>query len=423
MGKRIGFISLRLAGTDGVSLETAKWASILQEEGHECFYLAGEIDTPPERSMEDPLFHFQSLIMKDLNKKIFRRTVRTKETTEIIYEMKKSIKQKIYDFIKKFDIDLIIPENALAIPLNVPLGIAITEVIAETTIPTIAHHHDFFWERKRFLRNSVWDYLNSCFPPCFPSMFHVVINSSAQHQLGLRTGLAGILIPNVMDFEKPPAPPDDYILDMKKDLGLEEDELMFLQPTRVVQRKGIEHAIELVARMKRKAALVISHASGDEGYAYHTRIKDYIKLMGVKVVFADDIITDKKRYIREDGRKVYTLEDAYNCCDFVTYPSVFEGFGNAFLEAIYYKKPIFVNNYSIYYYDIRPKGFRAIEMDDFVSDETVAAVTRILDNKDARDRMVFRNYQLGLKHYSYALVRTRLNHIMTAIWGHTSGSV
>ncbi|MCL2481720.1 MAG: glycosyltransferase family 1 protein, partial [Spirochaetaceae bacterium] len=148
MGKNIGFISLRFAGTDGVSLETSKWASVLQEEGHECFYLAGEVDTPPERSMADPLLHFQSPIIKDLNKRIFGRSLRTKETTEVIYELKKAIKQKIYDFVNKFDIDLIIPENALTIPLNIPLGIAITDFIAETTIPTIAHHHDFFWERK-----------------------------------------------------------------------------------------------------------------------------------------------------------------------------------------------------------------------------------------------------------------------------------
>ena len=34
--------------------------------------------------------------------------------------------------------------------------------------------------------------------------------------------------------------------------------------------------------------------------------------------------------------------------DLVTYPSTFEGFGNAFLEAIYYCRPIVVNTYSIY---------------------------------------------------------------------------
>ena len=36
----VGFISFRFAGTDGVSLETAKWAEILQEMGHSCYYFS-----------------------------------------------------------------------------------------------------------------------------------------------------------------------------------------------------------------------------------------------------------------------------------------------------------------------------------------------------------------------------------------------
>ncbi|RZB37547.1 MAG: hypothetical protein SRB2_01091 [Desulfobacteraceae bacterium Eth-SRB2] len=34
---RIGFVSTRLSGTDGVSLETNKWVDILQGLRHECF--------------------------------------------------------------------------------------------------------------------------------------------------------------------------------------------------------------------------------------------------------------------------------------------------------------------------------------------------------------------------------------------------
>jgi len=41
--KNIGFISTRLAGCDGVSLEAAKWARILEDNGHQCFYMAGEL--------------------------------------------------------------------------------------------------------------------------------------------------------------------------------------------------------------------------------------------------------------------------------------------------------------------------------------------------------------------------------------------
>ncbi len=36
---RIGFISTRLEGTDGVSLETEKWAIILERAGHNVFIL------------------------------------------------------------------------------------------------------------------------------------------------------------------------------------------------------------------------------------------------------------------------------------------------------------------------------------------------------------------------------------------------
>ena len=35
----------------------------------------------------------------------------------------------------------------MTIPVHVPLGLAMTEVIAETSMRTIAHHHDFAWER------------------------------------------------------------------------------------------------------------------------------------------------------------------------------------------------------------------------------------------------------------------------------------
>ena len=83
-----------------------------------------------------------------------------KKDKERIKKIRIKLKDDIYDFVKKFDIDLIIPENALTIPMNIPLGIAITEFIAETNIQTIAHHHDFYWERDRFMINAIQDYLN-----------------------------------------------------------------------------------------------------------------------------------------------------------------------------------------------------------------------------------------------------------------------
>ncbi|MFP4617649.1 MAG: glycosyltransferase [Spirochaetaceae bacterium] len=416
MNKNIGFLSFRISGTDGVSLETKKWAAVFERHDYTSYFMAGELDTPDEVSFIAEEAHFKHPEIVKLYNMSFDQAIRPKELSEGIHKYREILKEKIYEFIQKFQIDLLIPQNTLTIPLNVPLALATTEVIAETGIPTIAHHHDFFWERKRFLYNCVWDYLNSAYPPNLKSIYHVVINSSAKNQLALRTGIGGTLIPNVMDFETPGNGIDDYNKDARRDIGVEDDELFILQPTRVVQRKGIEHAIELVARLNMKATLVISHASGDEGYEYQTRVKEFAELLGIKAIFVNDIIDDS-RGTTADGRKIYTLHDVYPHADLVTYPSIVEGFGNAFLEAIYHKKPILVNNYSIYSYDIKPKGFDVIEMDNFISNETVEYTRSVLQDRKRVKRMAETNYKLGLKYYSYSVLETKLRHLTTNIWG------
>jgi glycosyltransferase involved in cell wall biosynthesis len=316
----------------------------------------------------------------------------------------------------------------LTIPLNLPLGIAITEVISETGMPAIAHHHDFFWERKHFMTNACWEYLNMAFPPHLPSIQHVVINSSADNQLSLRTGISATIIPNVMDFDNPTpvsgnfescgldsdknrSSHDEYASDVRRALGVSDDELLILQPTRVVKRKGIEHAIELVHRLKMKAKFVISHASGDEGYDYERRVREYSEMMGVDTYFVANIINEKRGKTK-NGRKVYTLEDIYPHADLVTYPSDFEGFGNAFLEAIYFCRPIVVNTYSIYTIDIKPKGFSVIEIDGYVTDEAVRKTKKILTDPKLRRKMVTHNYEIAKKFYSYSVLEGKLKNLI-----------
>ena len=409
--KNVGFISVRFAGTDGVSLETEKWADLFESEGIKTFYFAGELDRPPERSYLVPEAHFTHPEIRDVYSHSFGITARDRSVSKKIYQLAIKLKDHLYAFVEKFKIDLIIPENAVTIPMNIPLGIAITEFIAETNIQTIAHHHDFYWERDRFMINAIQDYLNMAFPPVLPSITHVVINSVADAQLSLRTGVSAFVAPNVMEFEKPPPPPDDYALDVRQALGIADDELLVLQPTRVVQRKGIEHAIELLSRLGRKAKLVISHASGDEGYDYEKRLREYSKLMKVDTLFVCEIINEK-RGMTADGRKVYTLEDIYPFADLVTYPSTFEGFGNAFLEAVYFKKPVVVNAYSIYTKDIKPKGFSVIEIDGYVTQAAVDKTKVVLDNQEFCQQMVEHNYELGLKYFSYNVLHRGLRSLL-----------
>ena len=411
--REVGFISTRLAGTDGVSLETAKWARVFESEGFCCFYFAGELDREPEACHLVPEAHFTHPEIKDIYTKSFDVTVRDRRVTERIHEMVYVLKDHLYEFIDKFEIDLLIPQNVLTIPLNIPLGVAITQVIMETGIPTIAHHHDFYWERDRFMTNGVWDYLHMAFPPNLPSIDHVVINSFADEQLSLRKGISATVMPNIMDFENPPPPLDDYAADVRQALGVDEDELLVLQPTRVVARKGIEMAIELVHRLGMKAKLVISHASGDEGYDYEQRLREYAELMNVNTIFVSNIINEKRGTTKE-GRKVYTLDDVYPHADLVTYPSTFEGFGNAFLEAVYFQKPIVVNEYSIYTKDIKPKGFDVIELPGYVTADAVEKTKALLTDPKRIETSVLHNYDIGRRFFSFEVLERQLKHYIAA---------
>jgi glycosyltransferase involved in cell wall biosynthesis len=219
-----------------------------------------------------------------------------------------------------------------------------------------------------------------------------------------------------MDFDTPPPPIDSYASDVRSALGIEDDELFILQPTRVVKRKGIEHAIELVHRLGMKAKLVISHASGDEGHDYEHRVQEYSNLMKVNTVFVSDIINES-RGTTETGKKIYTLEDIYPHADLVTYPSNFEGFGNAFLEAIYFRKPIVVNTYSIYSMDIKPKGFAVIEINGYVTEEAVRETKRVLKDPRLCEKMVKKNFEIARRHYSYEILYQKLKNLLSDCYG------
>ncbi len=412
----IGFVSFRFAGTDGVSLETSKWAEVLERMGHKCFYFCGQSDRPEEVSMVVPESHFLTPENRERYYRFFGSTERKPEDTRWVHEKRRFLKIQLAEFVRKFEIDLLIPQNVLSYPQNIAFSMALTELIAETCIPAIAHHHDFTWERKDLLVNAIQDYIAMAVPPNLPTVQHVVINSSASHQLARRVGVSSTIIPNVMEYEKPTSGPDDYSADVRESLGLAPDEYMILQPTRVVRRKGIEHAIELVSRLKLKACLVISHASGDDGYSYEQRVREYAELLGVRALFASEIFNEH-RGMTEDGRKIYSLWDAYPQADLVTYPSMVEGFGNAFLEALYFRKPIVVNNYAIYATDIRPKGFRVIEFDEFITDETVKETRKVLLDPHLADEMCAHNYELALQYFSYRILRHQLQVLLDNAFG------
>jgi glycosyltransferase involved in cell wall biosynthesis len=284
-------------------------------------------------------------------------------------------------------------------------------LIAELGINTIAHHHDFYWERQRYQANAIMDLLDTTFPAKLPSIQHVTINTIAQRRLKARRGIDSVVIPNVYDFAHPPSALDDYNRDFRETLGLTTDDLFILQPTRVVRRKGIEMSIELVHRLGiPQARLYITHPAGDEGMNYWRWLQREAHTMKVDLHLIDYLVADERR--RVNNHKIYSLWDAYPHADLITYPSAYEGFGNALLETIYFKRPAVLNRYPVYNADIRPLGFEFIEMDGFVSEEVVARTVQLLDDTQQVQHMVEKNYALAQEYFSFEVLEAKLRDLI-----------
>lgn len=406
----IGFISTRLAGNDGVSLETVKCATVLERLGHNIFYCAGELEKDGPPGLLIPEAHFATPENLWIRAQSYGTTEPHPELYARIEALKNAIKPQLEAFIRDYQIDLIFPQNIFAVPIQLPLAMALAEIIEATNIPTISHEHDYYWERTVYEPNCVSDILDSVFPPDLPSVRHAVISSIAQKSLKKRRGIDATVVPNVFDFETPAPVMDDYNADFREAIGLSDDDFLILEPVRIIHRKGIELAIEAISRLNDpRCKFILTHGEDlDEGYM--AQLQAQAEASNVDMRLVTDRIGSSRKTV--DGKKVYVLWDAYLHADFVMYPSLYEGFGNALLETVYFKRPMLVNHYIVYTADIGPLGFDFIELHNEVSDDAVAQLRDWLDHPQKWQAAVEKNYDLALEHFSYSVLERLLSDLI-----------
>lgn len=396
----LGMISTRFNGLDGVSLESAKVATVLRQQGHDVAWFAGELGESFQPGMVHGRAHFDTPANRRLEAACFGTSTRSPGTTRALREATEDLKTALRDFLDAFEIDVVIAQNVLCLPMQLPLGLALTEVLAETGLPVIGHHHDFSWERERFKVNAVPDILGAAFPPVLPRMRHVVIQSTAAAELRRRRGAESTVVPNVMDFETGP----DRLGDpraFRALAGVADDDIVLLQPTRVIPRKGIEMTIDLAAELADpRIKVIITHQDGDEGHEYGRSLREKADRLGV------DLRNAPVRHFSADPGQP-TLADAYAAADLVCFPSLYEGFGNALLETFFYRRPVFVNRYLPYVTDIAPTGVQCIEVNGAVHPDAVKEVVRLLEDPSRADEAVARNYEIATEHFSFKVLRER----------------
>jgi glycosyltransferase involved in cell wall biosynthesis len=125
---------------------------------------------------------------------------------------------------------------------------------------------------------------------------------------------------------------------------------------------------------------------------------------------ADDLGVDLR--LAPADRGVTSLSDAYAAADLVCFPSIYEGFGNALLEAFYYRRPVFVNRYPVYVRDIAPTGIECIEASGEVTADVVARAAAWIEDPSLAVGAVERNFEAGRENFSYRVVRDRLEPLL-----------
>ena len=420
---RIGIIIGRIGDIDGVSLETAKWIKVLKKMGNDIYIMSGRytghlVEKDKESSM--PILSFFSPECEWEQKRAF--FFPDEDPDELLTHLEHAsevIAIQLFKWIIANKIEVIFSENASALPCHLSMGMGIKKLIQYTGITILCHDHDFYWERGdryKTPHKEIEEIVKSTFPLQIPHVKHAVINRHSRDTLRHKFNIDSVVVPNVMDFNQPYGEKDPYNADLLRTLGIEEDDIPLFQITRIVDRKGIRTAIQLIEKLEdKKVKLVITGSKADdERLGYFKQILDYIEetKMRDRVIFGHRRILTERNKSRK-AKKIYSISDAYANATACTYFSRYEGFGNAFVECVLAKKPIFVNNYRpVYWEEIGSKGFKTVMIDDNVlTDEAVAEIDKIIHSPKLCKEIGEFNYKLGKTHFSYEVLEELLDEL------------
>lgn len=226
------------------------------------------------------------------------------------------------------DADLVLVENLLTLPLNLPAARVVALVLRGR--PAILHHHDPPWQRERFAHITE-------LPPDDPAWRHICINQLTRGQLAERR-IPSSTIYNGFDVDGPPG--DRW--GTRDELGVDPEELLLVHPVRAIARKDIPAAIALAEQLDATYWLL---GGPEEGYG--PELGRILAAARCRVIHRP----------MAHGPNIYAPADA------VVFPSLWEGFGNPPIEAAIYRRPAAVAHYPVAQ-ELRRLGFRWFPTDD-----------------------------------------------------------
>lgn len=416
----IGIIIGRIGGVDGVALETEKWIEVLQSMGHEIYIISGQFQeramNPERETLVPEMSFFSPESYWSQKKAFFQPETDPEELIEHLNLYSKVIYKKIIQWVHDQKIDLLISENASSLPSHLEMGMAINKAVKKLGLPTITHDHDFAWEREyRYIstHDEVNRFVKNVFPLLAPNSVHAVINTNASNTLKERFNRSSVIVPNVMDFNVPFGVKNEKNAQLPEYLGFGAEDIYLYQITRIVRRKGIEVAIKLVSELNdgRIKLVITGNYADDAGSEYYHELQDLVHDLKLsnQVRFAYHLFHNKG-LSPSNGDVRFSLSDAYAHSTACTYFSTYEGFGNAFVEAVLARRPIFVNNYKpVYMPDIGSKGFKTVMLEEnHLTGKAIEEISEVIHKPQRAREIAEYNFDLGKKYFSYETLREKL---------------
>jgi glycosyltransferase involved in cell wall biosynthesis len=349
------FVSFRLGGSDGVSIEAAKWETALASLGYATRRVAGEIlDAGRADDAVIPELGIEPL---------------GEPSPDAVA-------------VALAGADLVVVENLLSLPLNLPAARVVAKVLAGRP-RVLLRHHDLPWQRERFA--GVDD-----LPPALDGAAHAVINALSQRQLAER-GVEAHLVRNHFDLEPSPGDRDGT----RRRLGVGSRDLLVLHPVRAIPRKNVPGALALacalVDRLPGRPVHYWLPGPAEEGYEQELR---------AVLAAAPDTV----RVLRLPAP---SMADAYAACDLVAFPSTWEGFGNPVVEAVAHRRPVAVGRYPVL------DELAGLGLVFPTADEPEAVAAVLTGAKAAADRMNA-NLRAARQHLDLELLAPRVRRVLRA---------
>ncbi|MDQ2674664.1 MAG: glycosyl transferase family 1, partial [Chloroflexota bacterium] len=126
---RIGMVATRLSGVDGVTFEAAKWEVVLEKAGHQTYLCAGEVDALRPNARLVPAMHFTYPQAARVTAAAFDPDSDPDSVRSEIDRLAGLLEPVLADWVAAHHIEMLLVENAWAIPMQLPLGVALRRLV------------------------------------------------------------------------------------------------------------------------------------------------------------------------------------------------------------------------------------------------------------------------------------------------------